>query len=250
MSEILRFITGLRVRLILSSEESKSLEELLFENRWHNILGLIFHIIVHPKLPLNWRFYMNYGILDVLWSWFLKLFNNFSILIELKYLLLTYYFLLHLSISARCCMRLILSLWVLLTQNTSQRYAGISLSPFSQRLAGQRVKHKTRWSILYVMYGAWCMTDGVRWMIYVRWRMTCDECIRYSASYDNDDDGCVQTTMYHVRSPCCSTECDKFMLLVYYRSRVVFHAFVVFNRVPAPHTTTHNILHGGRSPGG
>ena len=33
MSEILRFITGLRVRLILSSEESKSLEELLFENR-------------------------------------------------------------------------------------------------------------------------------------------------------------------------------------------------------------------------
>jgi hypothetical protein len=34
MSEILRFITGLRVRLILSSEESKSLEELLFENRY------------------------------------------------------------------------------------------------------------------------------------------------------------------------------------------------------------------------
>ena len=32
MSEILRFITGLRVRLILSDEESKSLEELLFEN--------------------------------------------------------------------------------------------------------------------------------------------------------------------------------------------------------------------------
>jgi ribonucleotide reductase beta subunit family protein with ferritin-like domain len=32
MSEILRFITGLRVRMILSDEESKSLEELLFEN--------------------------------------------------------------------------------------------------------------------------------------------------------------------------------------------------------------------------
>ena len=34
MSEILRFITGLRVRQILTNEESKSLEELLFENRF------------------------------------------------------------------------------------------------------------------------------------------------------------------------------------------------------------------------
>ena len=38
MSEILRFITGLRVRQILSNEESKSLEELLFENRYPSFL--------------------------------------------------------------------------------------------------------------------------------------------------------------------------------------------------------------------
>jgi hypothetical protein len=53
MSEILRFITGLRVRLILSSEESKSLEELLFENRYQT--SSIVTIVITYELSMSTR---------------------------------------------------------------------------------------------------------------------------------------------------------------------------------------------------
>jgi hypothetical protein len=50
MSEILRFITGLRVRMILSDEESKSLEELLFENGY--IKNCIYANVIQNSHPL------------------------------------------------------------------------------------------------------------------------------------------------------------------------------------------------------
>jgi hypothetical protein len=53
MSEILRFITGLRVRLILSSEESKSLEELLFENRYQTSSTVT--IVITYELTMSTR---------------------------------------------------------------------------------------------------------------------------------------------------------------------------------------------------